>query len=178
MAVWVKILRIAMTRTDLPAMTDQQQLSEGGCDCGEIRYRMNDVPMIVHCCHCRWCQRETGAAFALNAFIETDRIDVLQGAPAKVPVPSSSGRGQVIVRCPKCQVAVWSHYGSGGPTLAMLRVGTLDDPDRLPPDVHIYTDSKQPWLELTDSAPTFAEYYDRNEVWSEDGLARLKALFA
>jgi len=45
---------------------------EGGCTCGKVRYRLNSDPMFVHCCHCRWCQRETGAAFALNA-LEEDR---------------------------------------------------------------------------------------------------------
>jgi hypothetical protein len=39
---------------------------EGGCDCGEVRYRLTTRPLIVHCCHCRWCQRESGTAFALK----------------------------------------------------------------------------------------------------------------
>jgi hypothetical protein len=46
---------------------------EGGCDCRAVRYRMLSAPLFVHCCHCRWCQRESGASFALNAMIEADR---------------------------------------------------------------------------------------------------------
>ena len=43
---------------------------EGGCACGKMRYRLESKPMIVHCCHCRDCQRQTGSAFVLNALIE------------------------------------------------------------------------------------------------------------
>jgi hypothetical protein len=57
-------------------------MREGGCGCGQVRYRMEGAPLVVHCCHCRWCQRETGSAFALNAMIEADRVVVLAGAPA------------------------------------------------------------------------------------------------
>ena len=48
--------------------------AEGGCDCRTVRYRMETRPLFVHCCHCRWCQRESGASFALNAMIEADRV--------------------------------------------------------------------------------------------------------
>jgi Glutathione-dependent formaldehyde-activating enzyme len=54
-------------------------LYDGGCACRQIRYRMTTRPLFVHCCHCTWCQRETGAAFALNAMIEADRVQLLQG---------------------------------------------------------------------------------------------------
>src|SRR6185369_581730 len=117
----------------------------GGCDCGTIRYRMETEPLFVHCCHCRWCQRETGASFALNAMIEADRVTLLGGEPEIVDTPSASGKGQKIARCPKCRVAVWSNYAGAGPSVHFVRVGTLDEPDRLPPDIHIYTASKQPW---------------------------------
>jgi hypothetical protein len=65
---------------------------EGGCDCRFIRYRMETAPLFVHCCHCRWCQRETGAAFALNAMIETDRLTVLAREADIVDTPSASGK--------------------------------------------------------------------------------------
>ena len=113
---------------------------EGGCDCRTVRYRMETAPLFVHCCHCRWCQRETGASFALNAMIETERVTLLAGQPEPVDTPSASGKGQKILRCPTCRIALWSHYSGAGPAVAFVRVGTLDDPDALPPDIHIYTD--------------------------------------
>lgn len=149
---------------------------EGGCDCRYIRYRLTTTPMIVHCCHCRWCQRESGAAFALNAMYEADRVVHLGGEPELVDTPSASGAGQKIARCPKCRVAVWSHYAGSGPVTRFVRVGTLDDPDMMPPEVHIFTGSKQPWLIIPSETPAFAEYYDRDAVWSAEALARRKDL--
>ena len=82
---------------------------EGGCTCGRIRYRMTSKPMFVHCCHCRWCQRETGSAFVINALIEADRIESIKDEPEIILTPTLSGRGQKIHRCPDCKVAVWSN---------------------------------------------------------------------
>lgn len=152
--------------------------AEGGCDCRAVRYRMETAPLIVHCCHCHWCQRESGAAFALNAMIEAARVTDLGQAPVLVQTPSASGRGQLIARCPQCQIAVWSNYAGGGAALHFVRVGTLDDPDVLPPDIHIFTSSKQPWVVLPPGARAVAEYYDRKEVWSPASLERLDTLRA
>ena len=149
---------------------------EGGCTCGAVRYRMTSAPMFVHCCHCRWCQRETGASFALNAMIEADRVVLLKGAPETVDTPSESGKGQKIVRCPVCRIALWSNYAGAGDAIRFVRVGTLDEPDRLPPDIHIFTRSKQPWIVLPPDTPAVDVYYDRNELWPEASLARRRAL--
>lgn len=145
---------------------------DGGCDCGFVRYRMETQPLFVHCCHCRWCQRESGASFALNAMIEADRVVHLSAAPEIIDTPSKSGKGQKIARCPKCRVAVWSNYAGAGPVMRFVRVGTLDTPDYLPPDIHIFTASKQPWVELPPGVPAFPEYYGRESYWPDESLAR------
>jgi len=149
---------------------------DGGCDCRAVRYRMRSRPMFVHCCHCRWCQRETGSAFAINALIETDRVEVT-GEVDRVDTPSCSGQGQLIARCPRCRVALWSHYAGAGTRLSFVRVGTLDDPDALPPDIHIFTSTKQPWVILPPDKPAVAEYYKSAEHWPAESLARRRALF-
>ena len=149
---------------------------EGGCDCRAVRYRMASSPLFVHCCHCRWCQRESGASFALNAMIEADRVTLVAGAVELVNTPSASGAGQQIARCPNCRIALWSHYAGAGPLLSFVRVGTLDDPDRLPPDIHIFTASKQPWVVLPAGTPAVAEYYEREVHWSAESMARRAAL--
>jgi hypothetical protein len=149
---------------------------DGGCDCKAIRYRMTTKPMFVNCCHCRWCQRETGSAFVINAMIEADRVQLLAGEPDVIHTPSESGRGQKIARCPTCKIALWSYYSL--PTVRFVRVGTLDNPDIAPPDVHIFTASKQPWVILPPDAPAFAEYYDAAKLWPADSLARRAAVVA
>jgi hypothetical protein len=150
--------------------------AEGGCDCRAVRYRMQSAPLFVHCCHCRWCQRESGASFALNAMIEADRVVELAQAPELVQTPSASGAGQIIARCPRCRIAVWSHYAGAGPVLKFVRVGTLDEPDLLPPDIHIFTASKQPWVVIPDGVPAVPEYYDRDTYWPEESKARRTAV--
>lgn len=149
---------------------------DGGCDCRFVRYRMTSEPLIVHCCHCRWCQRESGAAFALNAMIESDRVRLLEGEVAVIHTPSASGKGQKIARCPRCQVAVWSHYAGGGDALSFVRVGTLDNPDLCPPDIHIFTASRQPWVVLPPGARVVPEFYRRSEVWPPASRERLATL--
>jgi hypothetical protein len=109
---------------------------DGGCACGVLRYRMRSRPMFVHCCHCKDCQRQTGTAFVLNALIEADQGELLSGDPKPCEMPTDSGRPHTVFRCPDCGTAVWSNYG-GLTKLSFLRVGTLDDPTGVPPDVHI-----------------------------------------
>jgi hypothetical protein len=159
-------------------MTTESKHLDGGCSCGFVRYRLVARPLFVHCCHCRWCQRESGSAFALNALIEADRVRLLTGVVEVTDTPSASGKGQRIARCPRCRVALWSNYGGGGDLIRFMRVGTLDDPDRFPPDIHIYTSSKQPWVVLPPGSLAVPEYYKSSEVWPKESLERRAAALA
>ncbi|HEX3912335.1 MAG TPA: GFA family protein [Steroidobacteraceae bacterium] len=150
--------------------------AEGGCTCRRLRYRIAGKPLFVHCCHCRWCQRETGSAFVLNAMIEADRVHLLTGEVRIIDTPSNSGKGQLIARCPQCFVALWSTYAGAGELLRFVRVGTLDAPDALAPDVHIFTASKQPWVQLPAGVPASAGYYKPAELWPKESLDRYTAL--
>jgi len=151
---------------------------EGGCTCGEVRYEILASPLIVHCCHCRWCQRQTGSAFALNALLEAEQVRVVKGEVEILAVASPSGKGQTIARCQSCRIAVWSSYYMGGlkDYIRFIRVGTLDNPDIMPPDVHIFTCSKQPWVQLPKDAAVVDHFYKYEDVWSADSLTRREAL--
>jgi len=159
---------------------EQQAVStyEGGCTCGSVRFRMESAPLFVHCCHCRWCQRETGASFALNALIESDRVRVLAGEPEPTPTPSNSGKGQRIWRCPRCRVALWSNYAGFGDQVCFVRVGTLDSADSMSPDIHIFTESKQPWVVIPEEHASVERYYDLKQYWPESSRERLRRLLA
>jgi hypothetical protein len=161
-------------------MTRERLALTGGCSCRQLRYRLTSQPMIVHCCHCSWCQRETGSAFAVNALIEADRVALSAGTVDVVDTPSASGQGQRIARCPQCRVALWSHYAmpSIGDRIAFVRVGTLDAPGTLPPDIHIFTSSKLPWVVLPPGVAAVAEYYKAAELWPQASLDRRAALMA
>jgi hypothetical protein len=153
-----------------------EEILEGGCTCRQVRYRLTGRPLIVHACHCRWCQRETGTAHALNAMYEADRMEHLGAEPEIVDTPSASGKGQRIARCPVCKVAVWSNYAGSGSAVRFVRVGTLDDPDACPPDIHIFTSSKQPWVTLPPGARNVPEFYSPKEVWSPESLERRRIM--
>jgi hypothetical protein len=159
-------------------MSDTKISLEGGCACGAVRYRMTDAPMFVHCCHCTSCQTETGTAFVLNAIIESPRVETLRGQPEPIMTPSESGRGQQIWRCPTCKVAVWSNYGGAVDKIRFVRVGTLDQPANCPPDIHIYTRSKLPWVIIPDTMRAVEVYYDSKEVWPPESYQRRQAALA
>src|SRR5262245_42244668 len=148
----------------------------GGCACGKVRYQLLAEPMCVHCCHCTDCQRHTGSAFVLNAIIETSAIKILRGKLRAVPVPRAYGPHD-IYRCPKCNVALWSNYGHR-PQIQFVRVGTLDHPSAIRPDIHIYTETKVPWLKLPKGIPAFRQYYELKKVWPPKSQQRLKRALA
>lgn len=149
----------------------------GTCSCGDIQYRLTSAPMFVHCCHCYDCQKQTGGAFVINALIEADRVEIIEGTPHGVSMPTESGRPHIIYRCPKCQVALWSIYG-GRHQLRFVRVSTLDEPHEIFPDVHIFTRSKVPWVVLPPAIRAFDVYYDMKKEWPAESLARREAALA
>jgi hypothetical protein len=159
-------------------MNTQTHAREGGCTCGHVRYVVIGAALIVHGCHCRGCQKSSGSAFAINALFEADRVKLSSGNVEEISVPTPSGTGQDITRCKKCKVAVWSNYNMGGlrKHIRFIRVGTLDDPDHFPPDVHIYTSSKQPWVILPETAPRVEGFYEFGKTWSPEGLERLEKI--
>jgi hypothetical protein len=149
---------------------------EGGCACGEVRYRLTSEPLFTHCCHCLRCQRQTGSAFVINLLIETDRIELLSGDPQPVDVPRDGSDVQRIWRCPSCRTAVYSQYTS--PAVRFVRGGTLDDPRSIEPDVHIFTESKVDWVVIPDSMPAFDQFYDPKELWPAASRERYAAAVA
>jgi len=133
--------------------------------------------MFVHCCHCLDCQKQTGGAFAINALIEADRVELLQGEPQGVSMPTESGKPHIVYRCEQCQVALWSIYG-GRQQVRFIRVSTLDEPHAIKPDVHIFTRSKVPWVGLPKDARAFDVYYQTEKEWPAESFTRRKAAYA
>jgi hypothetical protein len=145
------------------------------CFCSAVKFRLTAAPMFVHCCHCTDCQTQTGSAFAVNAIIERDRVEILEGAPVVVTMPTDSGRPHDVTRCGQCQTALWSDYGRRG-VMVFVRVSTLARPHGIVPDVHIFTRSKLPWVLLPDDMRQFEEYYSTTKEWPPEALARRKAV--
>ena len=154
-------------------------MSDGGCFCGKLRYRLQPRPMFVYCCHCTECRRQTGSAYVINGQIELDRVELLAGRPLQVPVPTESGYPHDIYRCQTCLTAVWSNYGRRD-WMVFVKIATLDDAAAFVPEAHIYVRSKLAWVALDATIPAFDEYYDIHTLWKPESLdrresARIKA---
>ncbi|MEP3051798.1 MAG: GFA family protein [Erythrobacter sp.] len=146
----------------------------GQCSCGAVQYELLDTPLFVHCCHCTWCQRETGSAFAINVLIETEQVRLVKGEVDWLKRPSNSGQGQDLAFCWQCGTILWSHYKTAKERIAFVRAGTLLDASKVAPDIHIYTATKLPWVEIPLKVQRVQEIYDLGDYWPENSIKRFR----
>jgi hypothetical protein len=151
---------------------------EGRCSCGNISYKLTAPPLIVHACHCRDCQRITGGAFVINLWIETKFVEARGAGPLSFRLKGGTGAPHEVFFCGDCGTFVWSRYHGAPGDALFVRAGTLDNPDAVAPDVHIFTRSKAPWLTLPAGVPAYKSFYKLDEVWPPASLERLRALRA
>ncbi len=148
------------------------KIAKGHCGCGSVRFEVAQQPFAIHACHCSYCQRETGAAFAHNALVEPQALKLVAGEVEMVAIPAQSGNPQRIIRCKKCRTPVWGHYASFGDHACFIRVGAMERPSDFPPDVHIFTASKPDWLTLEGHVPIFQGLYSAKDIPELFGEAR------
>ena len=135
----------------------------GGCECGDVRYRLRTAPIVTNCCHCRDCQTITGSAFAVNAMIETDRIELTRGEVVMRGL-ERGGQGDTHAwRCARCDTLLWADHPMFADRVRFVRVGTLDESEMLPPDAHYFTRSKHSWIAIPTGVAQF-------ETLPEDGI--------
>lgn len=147
---------------------------EGGCACGAIRYKLAEPPIIVHACHCRDCQRITGSAFVINLWIERKFVEAAGQPPKSFKLAGGSGQTHEVFFCGDCGTYVWSRYHGAPGDALFVRAGTLDHPEAVKPDVHIFTRSKLPWLNLPADVPAYKSFYKIDEVWPAASRERLR----
>jgi hypothetical protein len=150
----------------------------GGCACGAIRYRVTEKPLIVHACHCLDCQRHTGSAFVINLWIERKFVEADVARLETFRMTAGSGEPHDLYYCPDCGIRLWSHYHAALGDTVLLRAGTLDDPASVTPDVHIFTRSKLPWVQLPPGARAYDTMYRLRDVWTDESRARIKVSIA
>jgi hypothetical protein len=147
---------------------------EGGCACKAIRYQLTASPLIVHACHCRDCQRLTGGAFVINMWIERRFVEAGPVLPRSFRLAGGTGKRHDVFFCERCGTTLWSRYHIVPGDCLFVRAGTLDMPEVVRPDVHIYTRSKLPWLALPEGVPAFQSSYRIDDVWSAESQERLR----
>jgi hypothetical protein len=131
-------------------MSTAEEIHEGGCLCGAVRYRAIGTPLRVNHCHCRMCLKATGAAVATWATFPRNRVSFTRGAPT---IRRSS---EIAVRgfCASCGSALlWQ--ADTAPDTIDLTAGTLDDPGRVRPLEHLWTESAVGWLHIEDGLPRY-----------------------
>lgn len=147
----------------------------GGCTCGIIRYELTNSSLIVHACHCRDCQRITGGPHVINIWIESKFVERSGAEPKSFVTKGGSGKRHEVFFCSECGTYVWSRYGIAPGDCLFVRAGTLDNPEAVTPDVHIFTRSKLPWVRLPEGVRVFESAYQIDKVWPAASKERLAA---
>lgn len=121
----------------------------GGCQCGGIRYEVTGAPQQVLACHCTDCQRQSGSAFGMTMVVKEEDFRLTQGEVKTFALKSDAGRAKLGAFCPGCGTRIY-HKPEWRKGMVSLKPGTLDDTTMLTPDIHIWTESKQPWVTISD----------------------------
>ena len=130
---------------------------EGGCACGAVRYRVHGQPAAGLVCHCRFCQRRLGSAFAVIAYFSDQDVEITQGRLASCQHESDeSGRWLKMEFCPVCGTTI-THTVELRPGFRGVAGGTFDDPDWFRIDRHIWTRSARPWVTFPPDVDVFLE---------------------
>jgi hypothetical protein len=127
---------------------------EGGCQCGAVRYRLTASPLSVYNCHCKDCQRYSGAGWSMSMPVRSDTLEVLSGELVQVSRTADSGRILIMNFCARCFTWLWNQPPAPG--LLVVRAGSLDNMDWAQPVGNIWTDSKAAWAEIDPAQVNFA----------------------
>lgn len=142
--------------------------------CNTVRYRLLTSPLFCHACHCLDCQRVSGSAFILSLEIELYNIKIISATlPAFTKHEPKPGVFEQFAECPKCRVRLWAD-SMVEEAVCDVRVGTLDFPSLMEPDLHIFVESKLDWVRLPDGARTMLKGGNVQQFWPKSSLKRLE----
>ena len=113
---------------------------EGGCQCGAVRYRLKASPLTVYNCHCKHCQRFSGAAWSMSMIVRDEDFEVLSGQTVRYDRKADSDNVIAMNFCAHCHGWLWNDPARPG--IKVARAGTLDNMDWAEPIGNIWTDSK------------------------------------
>ena len=150
-------------------MKNNQSLT-GGCICGQVKYQIIDKPLFTQACHCKDCKVLTGSSYVVNSSILENTL-IVEGEVSSTELKAGSGASYKTYFCTKCGTYVYADYDSAVGRLT-VRTKTLDNSEKFPPQVHIFTKDKDPWLNLPEDVICFKEMYDQKKIWPEESLDR------
>ena len=141
---------------------------KGECICGQVKYHITEKPLFTQACHCKDCKVLTGSSYVVNSSVLENTL-IIEGEVSSTELKAGSGASCKTYFCTKCGAYVYADYESAIKRLT-LRTKTLDNPKKFPPQVHIFTKDKDPWLNLSEDVICFKEMYDQKKIWPEDSL--------
>jgi hypothetical protein len=122
----------------------------GGCQCGNIRYKLKAAPVVFYLCHCTECQRQSSSAFGQSMRVRVEDLEIT-GSMARYKRNTGSGGTLVCDFCPDCGTRL-IHRREAYATNVSLKAGSLDDTSWLVPAGHIWTKSKQKWVVIPEGS--------------------------
>lgn len=134
-------------------MSDEFKLT-GGCNCGAVRYVLGSPPIAVAACHCTNCRKQSGAAYSINLVVRASTLTVEGDLTTFSDTDTDSGAPVERQFCAACGSPIRS-IPVAAPKFVALKAGTLDDAAPFAPQIHIWTRSKLPWVELPAGAVQF-----------------------
>lgn len=127
---------------------------DGGCQCGGVRYRIDEKPLELAVCHCTDCQRQSGSAFGMSLAVRAASFRLTKGELESFAVTCNSGRIKTCSFCGDCGTRI--HHQTR-PDVLSVKCGTLDDKADLRPSAHYWTKSKLPWVVIPPGVKSVAD---------------------
>jgi hypothetical protein len=139
---------------DCRQISERIDMTQGGCQCGAVRYELTAAPLAAYACHCKECRKQSASAFGISLLMDRAHLRLVSGELKQWNRPTDSGGTMACHFCPDCGTRLW-HIGSLEPDTASVKGGSLDAPPDFDTLFHIWTCQKLPGLPLPAGAQTF-----------------------
>ena len=149
----------------------KNKILTGGCICGEVKYKLTEIPLFTQACHCKDCKILTGSSYVINSSVLENTLIVEGKISPSEGLKGGSGKPCKAYFCTKCGTYLYTDYESAVGRMN-VRTKTLKDSDKFPPQAHIFLKDKDPWLNLSEDVNCFEEMYDAKTTWPEESLKR------
>lgn len=151
----------------------KNKILTGGCICGEVKYKLTETPLFTQACHCKDCKILTGSSYVINSSVLENTLIVEGEVSSSEGLKGGSDKPFKAYFCTKCGTYLYTDYDSAVGRMN-VRTKTLDKSKDFPPQVHIFTKDRDPWLNLKDNVICFEKMYDPKTTWPKESLTRYK----
>ena len=141
--------------------------ASGRCQCGNCVYSLIALPYVTYSCHCAECQKLTSSAFLSCMQVPAESVQLENGSPVSRQRIADSGNTVVTWFCPNCSSTLFAE-NSIRTRVRTIHIGSLEHPERVEVNAHIWVKRKLPWVNLPETHRTFDEAADWTEDYARD----------